>query len=346
MPQGGQGSLAVSGVGLMTPLGWNAPASCAALRAGISAFAALPEMLDPQGEPISAARLPPIEEADGESRIDRIFDAVVAEALRPFGEEETGTRPIHLFVLAPERDRPGDGAGLAHWIGRARQDPRLGAAACLSVHPGGNAAGIVALRAFREVLARAPTAIGLFWSIDSLLHRETLAYLSRTGCLKGSNEPRGLVPGEAAGCIAVESAAMARRWNRDALARIEGIGVAAEPGTIDSDAPCLGEGLTAAIATALGEAGWRGTEVADVYADLTGETWRAHEWILASCRILGAVDVVHPADCVGDVGAAAAPLLLSLASTALACGHAGSGRILAFCISRGAARGAVCLARG
>jgi len=88
--------------------------------------------------------------------------------------------------------------------------------------------------------------------------------------------------------------------------------------------------------------GWQGNEVGQVFCDLNGEEYRAHEWMLALCRLLEVGEITHPADCLGDVGAAFAPVLIGLAALALARDHE-VGRALVACSSDFGARGSVCL---
>src|SRR5262249_14094086 len=118
----------------------------------------------------------------------------------------------------------------------------------------------------------------------------------------------------------------------------------AEPSPVGADSPCLGEGLTDAMQGALSTAGWTPADVKRVYADLNGEEYRAHEWVLARCRTLSEVEVIHPADCIGDVGAASAPLLIGLASLTMHRGRAGVQKALVFCSSDFGTRGCACLA--
>jgi len=144
--------------------------------------------------------------------------------------------------------------------------------------------------------------------------------------------------------LVIESAADADRLGREPYCSIAGIGVAREHVPVGRDEPCLGEGLTSAVVAALEDAAWRPKDVKSVYCDLNGEEYRAHEWMLAMCRTLPDVSVIHPADCIGDVGAASLPLFIGMAGMALRRGYAGTEKALAWASSDFGARGAVCIA--
>ena len=137
---------------------------------------------------------------------------------------------------------------------------------------------------------------------------------------------------------------MARLHPSKIYCHVVGIGVATESITVhNEDEPCLGEGLTKAIYAGLEQSGWHKEEVTQVYCDMNGETYRAHEWMLALCRTLDDPKVTHPADCIGDVGAASAPLLIGMAAVALQRGYAKADKIFVFCSSDFGMRGSVCL---
>ena len=69
----------------------------------------------------------------------------------------------------------------------------------------------------------------------------------------------------------------------------------------------------------MGAAGVSAAEVDTVVCDLNGESYRAREWSFASLRagFPETLRLLHPADCLGDVGVAAGALLLGLASSLL-----------------------------
>ena len=62
-------SLAVTGIGMVTPVGYDTAQTYCAVRAGIAAFAELPQIVDGQGNSVVATRLP--EPGHGETCLGR-----------------------------------------------------------------------------------------------------------------------------------------------------------------------------------------------------------------------------------------------------------------------------------
>ena len=79
---------------------------------------------------------------------------------------------------------------------------------------------------------------------------------------------------------------------------------------------------------------------------MNGENFGAKEWGVAHARNSGAIDpgfvLEHPADCVGDTGAACGPLLMAIAAMGLRERQIAS-PVLVYCSSDGATRGALCV---
>ncbi|QSQ14999.1 hypothetical protein [Myxococcus landrumensis] len=214
----------------------------------------------------------------------------------------------------------------------------------LSVYPEGNAAGLQALAFSRQQIQQGGHEVEIIIGVDSLLDVQTLSYLAASRRLKQATQPRGAIPGEACVGLALTSERIARQAGLRSIAFIEGLGLAAESILTGQNAPLMGEGLTRAIGLALEDADWSGASVLQVNTDLNGEVYRAHEWMLALVRTLNSPHVVHPADCIGDVGAAFAPLLVGMAATAFQRGYARGQRLLVSCSSDSGLRGACAVA--
>jgi len=336
-------SVAITGLGMVSPAGLTARQSCAALRAGITRFEELSAVVDRRGSPVKAACIP----RDAGATANACFSAALVrachEALATVRSYDPVPERLHLSILGPEAHRRGT---LPTFEDAARSIvSRLALPNSTSVSrvDSGNAAGIDALAAASRRLASDATAIELIVGFDSLVEMAALSYLDARDRLKGPGRSRGLIPGEAVACLVVQNTRSARALRLPIYAIVEGIGCADEPFPANQHEPCLADGLTSAIAASLGSAGWDPGEIGSVYTDLNGEVYRAHEWALASCRMSVTAAVVHPADCIGDVGASAAPLLMAMAATALARGYAPAARALVCCASDSGRRGTVCL---
>ena len=176
----------------------------------------------------------------------------------------------------------------------------------------GPAGFALALREAADELKRAPGIQQFIVGIDSMLDLEVIEYLEQDDRLKDSTRPRGLFPGEACAAIALS----ADKPEDGSGCTILGVGVGREAGTLRSGMINAADGATTALWQALSEADLLPSDIGAAYLDLNGEEDKAHEWSLLWARALHDLEVVHPADCVGDVGAATMPLLAGLASTA------------------------------
>ena len=337
--------LSVTGIGMVSPVGHSAGQTCASLRAGITRFAELDGVVDRYGEPIIVARVQGFGTADQHlERLRRIGIASCREAIASLPHGELAQRKVTLSVLCKDAKRPGIAVDRDGFLESMVAEMGLPVSTTLKVYSDGNAAGMKVLLDAQYRIAADPQAIELLWGIDSLLDLQTLAYLERAHRLKTPSQPRSAIPGESSVCLVVQADTAAMQRGVQRYCRIEGIGTAVEPAPVGSDAPCLGEGLTTAIYGAVDMAQWHKDDVTQVYADLNGEIYRTHEWMLASCRTLSGPEMTHPADCLGDIGAAFSPLLIGMAAIALDRGYARSKRILVFCSSDSGLRGCACIA--
>jgi 3-oxoacyl-[acyl-carrier-protein] synthase-1 len=86
-----------------------------------------------------------------------------------------------------------------------------------------------------------------------------------------------------------------------------------------------------------------------VLCDLNGESYRATEWSYAMARTFrdgqAVPPLVHPADCLGDVGAATGGVLLALAAAAMKKGLAPWKTALVWCSSDNGERAACAVNR-
>jgi 3-oxoacyl-[acyl-carrier-protein] synthase-1 len=211
----------------------------------------------------------------------------------------------------------------------------------------GRAAGLAALHRAAAALAGGKIGGALVGSVDSLLRPSVHQRLLTAGILKdpGSN-PHGILPGEAAAFVAIEANPSTTGVS------LYGTGMAEEPTTGTED-PNQGQGLTHAI---------RGTRAAAglpymplIICDLNGDRYRALEWGLAFSRSLGDLQwrydlptcgqFWHPADCIGDTGAASGVLNCVWTVEALRKGYALTERVLVWGASEHRLRAAAVFGR-
>jgi 3-oxoacyl-[acyl-carrier-protein] synthase I len=304
--------------GLVCAVGLNAAAACAAMRAGIAGFAELPYR-DNLGEPIVGAAVPGLSpDVKRDERLILLLEKALRDCLESAAFVRTDTVP--LLVGLAEPGRPGGDDSMAG-VSISRLQKRL----ARKFHPElsrclarGHTAGFELLKAAREVLQNSDIPACLIAGVDSYLNAPSLAWLDQQGRLKTLDNPDGVIPGEAAAAVVVQRAADAK--SPAAVAQVVGLGFGFEEAGILSDQPLLGLGLTAAAKAALAEAKVEMHEVDFRLSDVTGESYGFKEQALALGRLMRQrreeLPLWHAADSIGDTGAAAGLIHMSMAGLA------------------------------
>jgi len=319
--------LAVIGMGMVTAVGYNAPASLAALRAGVSGIRMV-AWADPQsGEPFRCARVSLPQRWGGVRLFADLVAPAVLECLGASGTELLRSTPILLGVS--EQGRPGRPESLERELLDALYG-RLGS----QPHPesrtyatGQTGCAHAVLEAQRLIETRGAPAV-LIAGVDSFINRVTLeAYAHRRRILTPANF-NGFLPGEAGSAVLVSAAP------RDfGGVRITGWGYAQESATIEATRPFRGEGLTDAVRIALKTAGIGLQDVGFRVTDVSGEHYKFKEAMFVAMRLdKGSrptpLDLWHPIEYLGEVGAAILPCLFAWVSHAVRAGYAPGSRAL------------------
>ncbi|WP_322866124.1 beta-ketoacyl synthase N-terminal-like domain-containing protein [Aquicoccus sp. G2-2] len=312
--------LAIIGCGARTPLGFDRVSSAAAVRAGISAIAEHPFMIDRFGAPMKVTRdagLDPV--LAGAERLAALALPAAVEAL------EGVTEPGRIAVVVSFGEvRPGQASGVAQEVAEQLQAGLAERVQISQVVPwmGGHAGGIAAMEAGAKLIAQGRADAVLAGGVESYLNPETLEWLDETEQLHSEENIYGFCPGEAAGFVL-----MARAGAGDAapLVGVTATGSGHEENLIGTEDICLGEGLAAAFHGAA--AGLQEGEAVDqIICDMNGERYRGNEYGFAVLKSSGlfrnAAEFEAPADCWGDVGAASGPLYAALVIEAEARGYA------------------------
>jgi 3-oxoacyl-[acyl-carrier-protein] synthase-1 len=242
-------------------------------------------------------------------------ERALAQALDPL-------RALHecriaaLIALPP--DRPGFSAANARSLARAlmeRIDLPLNRKLC-GAYDTGHEGGAAALARAAELIESRQTDFCLVGGVECYFDPQMLEWLADANRLKSEERSSGMIPGEGAAFALLARNDVARRHQIPACGSVVSVGRAIEPSPWYLGRPTQGRGLTIAIGNAFSAA--PETQKADVtYSDATGEHWRADEWSFAYLRTAAhhgePLELCHPADCWGDVGAASASLLIALA---------------------------------
>jgi 3-oxoacyl-[acyl-carrier-protein] synthase I len=312
--------IAILGAGMITGVGLTAPAACAAMRAGISGFRET-RFMARGGEWVVGAPVPLPTPWRGRTRLARLAASVVQECLASV----PGTRPtaVPLLLCVAEPDRPGRPDGLDADLLREVQ-----ALAGVQFHPlsqtiaRGRVGGAAAVDLARRLIRDDGRPACLVAGVDSYLVGATVVEFDRRYRLLTDRNSDGFIPGEAAAAVLVGPAADPPRPEFQCLA----IGFGREPAPVESGEPLRADGLVAAYRT-LGTDGGVSLDDADYrYTDCNGEQYYFKDDRLAYARTVRKLkarfDHLHPADSVGEIGAAVGPCVLALALAAARGGYA------------------------
>lgn len=306
-------SLAIKASGFVTAVGFNAPATLAALRAGVSGVRESFLWHAPTGSHLPAARVALPQWWDGVGKLADLVAPAIHECLVAAAPVAMEAIPLLLGVAG--LDRPFRWPGLEAQL-LAEVEHRLGA----RLHPASRliaraqVSTAVALGKAAELIRTQRVPCCVVAAVDSLLSQNVVSEYARRRRVLTPDNSNGFIPGEAGGALLVGPP---ERQSSGEL-RVLGVGLAREPAPIESEEPTRGEGLTRAVGEALAAAGLTLFDVAWRITDLNGEHYKFKEAAIAAMRFQRKpkevlFDLWHPAEYLGDVGAALGPCVLGWA---------------------------------
>lgn len=352
-------NVVITGIGMRTAAGNHAVQTCATVRAGVSCLAEWPHYgasFDEEGTAlIAGATRPDLGDAAWIEKAEPLATLPVNEALWNAGLLATAPDGSRLqrsdaaaILSVPPADRPGTDADAHRAFALDAREHCIAPvhAAHVDIVARDQAGGIAALAQAVRMLSERRAAVVVVGGIDSLLSTPFLATLADDGRLRLPDSPAGVIPGEAAGFVVLEREEDARRRGARTLARVGPIVLDVENPAPGPGDPIRAEALSRAVRGAVDAVGGA-ARIGRTVSDLNGERWRFQEWALVETRCLAALpdewQLWHPADCIGDVGAAYAPVAIGIAVRAFARGYAGDGAILICASSPGGERAAACI---
>ncbi|MET0067806.1 MAG: hypothetical protein ABW076_15785 [Candidatus Thiodiazotropha sp.] len=320
-------SLAIGATGMVTGVGLDAPSSCAAIRCAIDNFQET-RFLDRAGEWIMGCEVSLEQPWRGRHKLLQMAAMAVREALAACPDFNAEQTP--LLLCLPELSRPGRVMDEDNQLFLELQ-VELG----LEFHDhsriiaSGHVATALALRHAHNLIHQQGHPRVLVAATDSYLVRPTLAHFERQERLLTSLNSNGFIPGEAGVALILESPG---RVPGERLC-CRGLGFGVESAHVESEQPLRADGLSTAIKDAVRDAGFEMGDLDFRITDLSGEQYYFKEASLALSRTLRTrkeeFDIWHPADCIGEVGAAAGAAMLVVLKSACDKGYSLGTRILA-----------------
>lgn len=316
----------VTRVGMVTAVGLSAPETAASVRAATMRFGQI-DWLDRRSQPFTVAAVPDAAlpalssdatKAEGlgarNARLLRIGGRALAECLGGAGRGMEKP-PLILALPGPERQGSLDPGRFLHLL--AGQSGGLFDLAQSATLTAGRAGGLIALGRAAGMVRSGKTRFAVAGGLDSYVDQDTLGVLDLEKRVKSDSHLDGFIPGEGAAFLLLATRPAAASAGLTSLAVVSEASEGFEKGHLRSKETYLGEGLAATL-QALVQAAPPPRPFVSVWSSMNGESHWAKEWGVAFLRSRDAFEesyaMNHPADCFGDAGAAAGPLLAGLAS--------------------------------
>ncbi len=342
--------LAITGLGMVSAVGWDVVGSCAAIRAGINRFREVDTFgaraPHEEGEPEPVVASGVLTERGPDWAV-RLLTRALEDLIRNARLGRKDLARIRLVLSLPEATLSTAHAAL-HKTLLPTLVARTGLSTAASViSHGGNAGMLRCVQDALTAVTQPKWEACIVAGVDSHLFSEELARLDRAGRLKTPRNRDGFIPGECATAVLLERHSDALKRGAVPIASVVAAATAAEKRTIGSGDQSTGEGLATAIRTVCASGLPQGAPW--VICDLNGESYKFREWGVVRVRLTqelnGLRRLWHPADCLGDVGASTGGVLMSVVGRSFQRGYAPADRALVWAGNDDGQRTALVLAR-
>jgi len=204
----------------------------------------------------------------------------------------------------------------------------------------GRAGGLQAIDIAFKYFQATGKGFALIGGVDTCkFNLQRLSNLDREDRILAEGVMDGFAPGEAAGFLLLVSEEAQAKYRLPSHLTVYQSGFGTEAGHRYSNEPYKGDGLAEAFQNAIAQRPHVPIDV--IYSSMNGENHWAKEYGVAMTRnnnvFADNIKLEHPADCIGDIGAAFGPVLLGIMSKNI------TGTGLAYCSSDGLYRSAVCV---
>lgn len=317
-------------MGMITSVGLSAEKTAASVRAGITSFAEA-SVYNKRFEPFTMAVLPDdvfpplapeLEQEEGltarQIRMLRLASAALKETLKKMPDAQN----IPIYLGAPEpltnSTEPVDEKFFRKLIIQSGINFNIMES---KIFRNGRAAGLIALKEGMLRLASEKFNYVLVGGADTYLDLYLLGTLDIEDRIMGPGVMDGFIPGEGAAFLLLSRTPQKGFIH---LASLSPVSTGFEEGYMYSEKPYLGEGL-AMVFENIFSTGKIPHPVREVYSAMNGENIWGKEWGVSFLRSRGAFDpshgMHHPADCLGDTGAASGIILTILAAIGIKKGY-------------------------
>lgn len=319
--------LSITGTGMVTGVGLNATASCAAIRCAIDNFQET-RFMDSGGEWIMGCEVPLEQPWRGKTKLIKMAAAAIRECLE--GNEQINPESTPLLLCLSEHERKGRVINDDNQFFLDLQEElelEFHEKSCVIAK--GHVAVAIALKHARNLIQELKVEHVLVVATDSLLVGPTLAHFEEYERLLTSNNSNGFIPGEAGAALVVEPFYAKQEYQLLCV----GLGFGVEEAHVFSEEPLRGDGLSAAIRESLDDARSDMGDLDFRITDLSGEQYYFKEASLALLRLLRKrkehFDIWHPADCIGEVGSVLAAVMLTVIKFACKKDYSKGSKVLA-----------------
>ncbi len=339
--------LGIDALAAISPVGNDLRQTASSVRARVNRFAPHPALECVSGDHESEEPSEPVvmglcrrfpSELEGAERLVSMLLACLGDML--LGEEiAADDLASSAFLLAlPANDVAvaewglGEAFGSDLWLRAGLPSP-----AVFETNQSGHTGSCELIQRAFDLLMEGSATSCFVAGVDSYNADARVALLDESKSLRSSRNHDGFIPGEAASLLrlSLPGAASAR-------ALLERPTFGREPQPVSGGRHSTGEGLAESIRAMSDGRRW-----GRVYCDLNGQSYRFAEWGLMRTRLAAElcddIALVHPADCLGDVGAATGGILVGCAVAALERGYAGDSQALLWTASDDGLRASLCV---
>ncbi len=320
----------IAATGAFTPLGLNSLQTAFSHRAAANAITEAP-LCNQDGEPITMSYIQTLDERLlGQDRLLALAMPAVFEILDGLGEISNALKISLTLCLGEELSEKSErGIPISQEIAHALESRLRSSTAEITINAitRGPAGPGIALPDICQTLSKGQIDAALVLGVHSDYHPHRIATLEREGRLFSPKNPYAVLPGEASAAVLFMRPDTIRRFRLRELAELWAVTTGTEKTRHDNDEPAfLATATTAALRNLLAPLHAEGSRVGWFLSDLGFEPYRFHELQSAMTRLhpffCEPQALENPAQRIGNLGAAALPLHIALASEAYCRGYA------------------------